>query len=530
MESVGDGHEAGVGAESSGGVAWCEIVVALLVGFAFGWLAAGLVQRLHSVFGSVPEYDTLVIAACLWGVGLGVLLPRRLAEGMARFAWPRGRRSEIAAHQSQRDGLLLWVVLASTAMMSGLLVVALPLALHWGESAYSYSREHFLWNASSHAVLVAFIVFGLVVVPTGLIGVVLTCLNQFGVVTSGHREMGASFHWVLLGAVGGSQLVLGGVLRGSAPDLVVILGSVPLFLAAMVSVQQTARSGETEVATSGLTPPDRMSHGYLRLRWLTALATAAVSGSLLVWGQVIGMLGQGSWETWEVHGWLLTAAGCGALLAAQSRSSGEGSGAGPGGAWAMAGLCTIAGGIVVGAIGARVDGVIPGGSLAVAGVCVGVSGAALVLSQQSVMGQSTRRSLTSASLVSECLWIPGVLLFVGVFLDMSRDGGLVALVTLGLVLVGIGASVVLEEPLRSRRWRLARVVAVVSAALGMGAWMPYFTARGQVAEVGAAPAAVVAQDGDPSAVRVRPAAKSGIRFGGGDLSVDPQSTSLGQRN
>ncbi|MCH7527074.1 MAG: hypothetical protein IID39_06535 [Planctomycetes bacterium] len=286
--------------------------LALLLGMTAGWLITAVVTRFTDVFSDTSFAEILVVSGMLFGLAIGPYLPRRLAAFLASFVWrqrrrqdadprlavdmparrtrpgtaglarvPGARESNPADQPALRDRRLLWMIIGTLALASGLGVALLPVCIGGAERLYDLARSRFLWMPASLAVLTMLTTFLTCVLPCGLMGFVFACLHHLD--RSDGRWSPVTTPWILIGVsvgVGGASAFACTTVR---PNLAILVASLPLFVIAIIAARRTdQRKNLGFDSPSPAAMPEIALQAPAALRNVALCAVASISCTIVV--------------------------------------------------------------------------------------------------------------------------------------------------------------------------------------------------------------------------------------------------------
>ncbi len=445
--------------------------VSTLLGVATGAMVTGLGATFGASFaaaeGTAAHVDQTVVAVALILLAIGVRVPQRFALWLCMLAWrrylQRGRRSDVTdvvLGVGSADRPLYWMVLSVVTLAAGVAAALLPLSLALAAVAYGWMQTHFLWSVGALVLLQAAVVFLVGFAPLTLLGLGVSCVHHLSC-PYGRWETRATA-WLVIGAALG---VLAGTWLSQTAvriELIVMGSSLPAFLASLVCVASSGRSGgdPQDQPCTPLAPlysdrwPTLLRAGIVAVGGGGACAVAAWAG-LEVAEARLGIL-------WTPV--MLVSVGLGVLAGCRTKRAARRSIGGFGVASAVAGV-----GVAVGSFGrAGAFGAGPAGSLAL--VCWGLSaiGFATAYGRQVLLNRVASRSSEGAGILARILVCCALTVWV-LFPVVRRVLGMQATeVLLALSLMALGGILIIHEPgfsPRTRRLRLCAVFASIGAML-----------------------------------------------------------------
>lgn len=306
---------------------------------------------------------------------------------------------------------MLWMILATSAMLAGLAIAVLPLALRGAAWMYGVAMDRFFWMPPHHIVLTMFIAFLGSVIPLSLIGVVLTCVNHVEHF-DGHCGLG-SLGWVLLGAGSGVAAIIVPIQSPLRPELLVLLASLPMFISAIVAVRQSKASGGVLDDTNAPTPAPELAPGVSwPIRLAAAAVTAAAAGVLIAWHRCQQLPFAATMPVEKIVPIMLWTSAIGAALASSAIRTAAFSTVGYAAVCVLAIVANVAGLWCFIAIGGQNDSITS--LLRIILPCLGVAAAvhAHTCVQRAVLARASNHNATGASLAAETAWIPAVVLLI----------------------------------------------------------------------------------------------------------------------
>lgn len=440
-------------------------VVALLTGFVLGWLATAIMAHLGTVFQS-PTRGSALLAAFLLAIALGAKLPRRLASWLGRFVWPRETEMQmpVTLGDVKPDVQLLWTILATAALLSGLAVAILPLVFRGTQWVHAAALHRFFWMPLPYVLLTMLIAFLVSLIPLSLIGFVLTCVNHLGRADGRCRHV--PLPWILLGAGSGVATI-------TAPshfmrlEQLVVLASVPMFVVAILAVRQSQVAlRSTDAPIDAELPPAPASRDSLLYRIATTCVTVTTAGIVIVWVHCLQSQSPTFMPPETILAMMLGVSALGAGVVFRRGWQAASSTFGFGTACAVAGVANFAVIFCLAALEDRSDRL--AAAVRIALPCLGVLAAAYVQARahRTALVYSVNRNAAEASLVAQTAWAPAIVLMIIALAAPQGTQHFTILVAISLGLAAVGGWLVLQEPADSALWRTVRgAVALGSISL-----------------------------------------------------------------
>ncbi|MBN1341841.1 MAG: hypothetical protein JXQ73_04135 [Phycisphaerae bacterium] len=459
---------------------WVQ-VVALCFGMAASMHLAGMAGVYRAMLDPLPRTTVLVVAVALLAASVGLWLPQGLIASRLRLARRGSAQSSAesplefirSSGDPSRQGLL-WIVFAIACVAAG----ALALALLWTTgpvgSLHDGVVDSFFQSQAELLILDLAAVSAGMLVPWLIMGFATACLYSLATAHGPNGPTaGGLAGSLVLGVALGLAATAWGALQTS-PARTVLVGSLPLFLAAIVAI---VRAGKRYPVDNDTTPaPPRLPEhapeaGYALLATL-AIWGGLVGTSVAVWPRVIitsGHLPQsiGPLLPAWLMAWVALGIWLGGLLAQRSRRPVGG-----------CGLAMVASGAAVGLAAACFALVGPGDpgtanhpdkltallSLLALTITGAVAGATFPYLKRSVLIQSGSMGIGWAQVLTAAFAGAVLGVLTATCFNVPSAGSLVALAGAGILTLAMGGLLVIFDvggPSPHRALRLLFVFAVL---------------------------------------------------------------------
>ncbi len=458
-------------------------LLSVMIGIGGAVQLAGLVTAFSSTFDPMPTTTATVVAVALLFAAVGASMPQGLVVALLRSAL-RGVRgvsgprvNRLARVLSSDDHSLSWLLVAASLTVAGIGALTTIVTFPWAARFEAWLTTEFLWTDSTLALADAAVIGAILAAPWTLIGIAVACTyNLASRYWSRSRWTASVLSLATLGAAIGWRLAMTWILPSTSASVLILLGSLPLLLAAVTAGVFVSRKGEPVVhqAVTEDSPEAEEADGLTRL----------VLACMAIWGVVTGVT-VATWQRVTVTGFPDAAHADGSQRL---------------GAWALGWMAigmALAGvrgerarrsvggyGVAVAAMGAVQASMLLIASwacwpaadslsseraawiwAALVAIASGVAGYTLPYGKRALMARSGSESLTQAQIVSVVLAGVACGIVAATRLIVPGVGTLATLTACALVSAAIGSMLIIYEPHASARTTAGRLIGV-AAVLG----------------------------------------------------------------
>jgi hypothetical protein len=428
-----------------------------MLGAATALVVVGLTARFQGAFSDTGGSASSVVGAAMFALAVGVRVPHRFAVSICTAAWrrfvSRGTTSQLSGAlilPGAADRAIYWLVLAVIALIAGVSIALLPLSVSVTNAEYEWMIGHFLWSPAPLVVLQTLTVFTAGLVPLAALGLSISCAHHLCCRFAQWNADATA--WVLVGAAVGTLLAHRGTGSVMPADPLLVAASLPALLVSIAAAFLGSSRGKS---LAGPVEPPPAALPLWSDRWPTLLRASIIcvggasACAMFVW---INHPAQNSGYVGILPASLLLATAIGLLGGVRANRPGLQSIGGFGAAVNIAGVVIALGVLALPSSNST--------SVAVfVFACGGLAaiGFATAYGRQTLLIRVASRSSAGAVELGRLLVCAGLTVLVAAPLAVRLFGPTAALMMLALSFVALGGTLVIHEPLDSRRTRRVRV-------------------------------------------------------------------------